>query len=208
MKPIVKKMMAGCIIMTAAVASIAFIPSGSGYQVGDSVTDFNLKNIDGKNVSLAGLKNNKGAIVIFTCNHCPFSVAYEDRIIALNKKYESKGFPVVAINPNDPVKVPEDSYSNMKERAKEKNFTFPYLHDATQEIARSFGAARTPHVFVLTRDGSAYKVAYIGAIDNNTDDPQAATQKYVESAVDELLAGKPVTTSFTKAIGCTIKWKS
>ena len=118
MKPIIKKMAAGCIVIAAAMNSIAFTPSGSGYQVGDSITDFNLKNIDGKNVSLAGLKNNKGAIVIFTCNHCPFSVAYEDRIIALNKKYESKGFPVVAINPNDAEKVPDDSYSNMKQRAK------------------------------------------------------------------------------------------
>ncbi len=208
MKPIIKKMFGGCIALVVVTASISFKLSETGYQVGDNVADFNLKNVDGKNVSLAGLKNNQGAIVIFTCNHCPFSVAYEDRIIALHRKYESKGFPVVAINPNDPDKVPEDSYSNMKQRAKEKNFTFPYLNDATQEIARAFGAARTPHVFFLTRDGNTYKVAYIGAIDNNTDDPQAATQKYVETAVDELLAGKPVTTSFTKAIGCTIKWKS
>jgi len=191
-----------------ALTVISFTPSGTGYQVGDNVTDFNLKNIDGKNVSLASLKNNKGAIVIFTCNYCPFSVAYEDRIIALHRKYESKGFPVVAINPNDATKVPDDSYSNMKERAKEKNFTFPYLQDATQDIAKAFGAARTPHVFLLTREGDKYKVAYIGAIDNNTDEPEAATQKYVETALDEILAGKPVSTNFTKAIGCTIKWKS
>ena len=124
MKPIVQKMAAGCIVIAAALTSIAFTPSGSGYQVGDAVTDFNLKNVDGKNVTLAGLKNNKGAIVIFTCNHCPFSVAYEDRIIALNKKYESMGFPVVAINPNDAEKVPDDSYSNMKQRAKGKELYF------------------------------------------------------------------------------------
>lgn len=186
---------------------VSFTPSGTGYQVGDSVKDFNLKNVDGKFVTLAGLKNNRGAIVIFTCNHCPFSMAYEDRIIALHKKYEAMGYPVVAINPNDPVKVPDDSYAEMKKRAKEKNFKFPYLVDDTQETAKAFGAARTPHVFLLSRDGSGYKVAYIGAIDNNTDEPAAVTQKYVETAIEELHSGKPVSTSFTKAIGCTIKWK-
>lgn len=183
-------------------------PEGAGYKVGDKVSDFNLKNIDGKNVSLSGLKNNKGAIVVFTCNHCPFSVAYEDRIIALHKKYAALGYPVVAINPNDAVKVPEDSFENMVIRAKEKNFPFAYLQDPTQETAKTFGAARTPHVFILTKDGKDYTVDYIGAIDNNTDEPENATQKYVENAVDELLAGKKVTTNFTKAIGCTVKWKS
>lgn len=207
MKLFTKKIIAGCSALAVTLTVMSFTPSGAGYQVGDTVKDFSLKNIDGKNVSLTGLKNNKGAIVIFTCNHCPFSVAYEDRIIALHNKYQSMGFPVIAINPNDATKAPDDSYPKMKERAKQKNFTFPYLHDATQQTAKAFGAARTPHVFLLTREGDAYKVAYIGAIDNNTDEPQAATQKYVESAIAEVLDGKPVTTNFTKAIGCTIKWK-
>ncbi len=191
-----------------ALVMVAFKPSDSGYKVGDTVKDFNLKNVDGKNVSLEGLKNNKGAIVIFTCNHCPFSVAYEDRIIALHNKYAPKGYPVVAINPNDDKKVPEDSFDNMVVRAKEKKFPFAYLQDPTQTTARNFGAARTPHVFLLTKTGNDYKVEYIGAIDNNTDEPEAVTQKYVESAMEEVLSGKPVTTNFTKAIGCTIKWKS
>jgi len=203
-----KKLIIGLTTGVITMLAVAFTPAGTGYQVGDSVKDFNLKNIDGKKVSLAGLQNNKGAIVIFTCNHCPFSMAYEDRIIALNKKYASLGFPVVAINPNDATKVPDDSFEKMQERAKEKNFTFPYLQDDTQATAQAFGAARTPHVFLLTREGKNYKVAYIGAIDNNTDEPSAVTEKYVETAIDEILAGKPVTTNFTKAIGCTIKWKS
>jgi len=200
---------------TIAIAGLAVIvlfiaakPSETGYKVGDKVTDFSLKNINNKMVSLASLQNNKGAIVIFTCNHCPFSVAYEDRIVALNKKYQSQGYPVVAINPNDEQKVPEDSFRNMIRRAKDKKFTFPYLHDSTQDIAKAFGATRTPHVFLLSRSGNDYTVEYIGAIDNNTDDATAATQKYVETAVDELIAGKKVTTTFSKAIGCTIKWKS
>jgi peroxiredoxin len=195
-------------ITVVSIFLISAIPAESGYNVGDKVTDFNLKGIDGKNFSLASLKNNKGAIVIFTCNHCPFSVAYEDRIIALNNKYASQGFPVVAINPNDAARVPEDSFENMVIRAKEKKFTFPYLTDPSQQTAKMFGAARTPHVFILSRNKSTYTVEYIGAIDDNTDEPELVTKKYVESAVDDLLNGKKVATSFTKAIGCTIKWKS
>ncbi len=208
MKSFTKKSILSLSAIVVALIVVSFTPAETGYKVGDVVKDFSLKNVDGKNMSLAGLQNNKGAIVIFTCNHCPFSVAYEDRIIALHKKYEALGFPVVAINPNDAKKVPEDSFGKMKERAKEKNFTFAYLHDATQETAKTFGAARTPHVFLLTKEGAAYKVAYIGAIDNNTDEPEAATQKYVETAIGEILEGKTVTTNFTKAIGCTIKWKA
>lgn len=194
--------------LPVALAMFSFKPTGTGYNVGDTVKDFNLKNVDGKNISLSGMKNNKGAIVIFTCNHCPFSVAYEDRIIALHNKYAAKGYPVIAINPNDDKKVPEDSFDNMVVRAKEKKFPFSYLHDPSQATARHFGAARTPHVYLLTKTGNDYKVEYIGAIDNNTDEPEAVTQKYVESAMEDVLAGKPVTTNFTKAIGCTIKWKS
>ena len=159
-------------------------------------------------VSLAGMQNNKGAIVVFTCNNCPFSIAYEDRIIALHQKYAAAGYPVVAINPNDAERVPEDSYRNMKKRAKEKKFPFVYLHDETQEIAKAYGATRTPHVFILQKDSDGiYFVKYIGAIDNNTDDPVAADKKYIETAIDELSIGSKVTIPMTKAIGCSIKWK-
>jgi peroxiredoxin len=178
----------------------------AGYKVGDEARDFSLKNVDGKNVSLKDLKNAKGAIVIFTCNHCPFSVSYEDRILALDKKYAALGYPVVAINPNDAKVQPGDSYENMIERAKEKQFTFPYLHDETQEIATAYGAARTPHVFVLEREKDKMIVRYIGAIDNNSDEPGAVSSRFVEEAVDALIAGKAVPTPETKAIGCTIKW--
>ena len=195
-----------------AVATITILiaakPSGDGYKVGDTVGDFNLKNIDNKMVSLSALENNKGAIIIFTCNHCPFSVAYEDRIIEMHNKYASKGYPVLAINPNDEKKVPEDSFRNMIRRAKDKKFPFVYLHDATQETARAYGATRTPHVYILQKEGSGYKVEYVGAIDNNSQDASAVTEKYVETAVDELLGGKKVSTTNTKAIGCTIKWRS
>jgi glutathione peroxidase-family protein len=134
--------------------------------------------------------------------------AYQDRIIALNNKYQSQGYPVIAINSNDFNAVPDDSYENMQKRAKEKGFNFPYLLDQTQEIATAYGATRTPHVFVLQREGNAFKVKYIGAIDDNKDDASAVKHKYVETAVDELLTGKQVSQDFTKAIGCGIKWKT
>ena len=174
---------------------------------GDKAKDFKLKNVDGKMVSLADYKDAKGFIVVFTCNHCPFAKAYESRIIDLDKKYASKGYPVVAINPNDPAIESEDSYDNMVKRAKEKNYPFPYLFDETQENAMAYGATRTPHVYVLSRKGEEFIVEYIGAIDDNADDPSAVKTKYVENAVNELLAGKKVSTASTKAIGCTIKWK-
>src|SRR5690606_13667730 len=120
----------------------AFAPADEGYKVGDKARDFSLKNIDDKIVSLANFKEAKGFIVVFTCNHCPFAVKYEDRIIAANKKYAPLGYPVIAINPNDVNVSPEDSFEKMKERAAEKGFDFPYLYDETQEIARTYGATR------------------------------------------------------------------
>lgn len=178
------------------------------YKVGDSVKDFKLKNVDGKYVSLADNKDVKGYIVIFTCNHCPYAKAYEQRIMDLDKTFRPKGFPVVAISPNDPAAVPDDSYENMIKRSKEKGYTFPYLIDETQQVARDFGATRTPHVFVLNKTDKGYEVAYIGAIDDNTEDAGAVKNHYVEDAVNALLAGRKVPVTETKAIGCTIKWKS
>lgn len=192
--------------LTLILFFFSFSPP-SGYKPGDKAKDFKLKNIDGKTYSLSQDKEAKGFIIIFTCNHCPFSVAYEDRILLLDKKYKALGYPVVAINPNDERIVPDDSFDNMVKRAREKNFTFPYLQDATQFYAREYGAQRTPHVFVLQRNGKDLIVKYVGAIDNNTYNPEEVTERYVESAVNELIEGKQVSVPFTKAIGCTIKWR-
>lgn len=178
------------------------------YDVGDTVANFKLKNYDGSMVSLSDYKDAKGAIVIFDCNTCPYSKAYNDRIIALNKKYARQGFPVITINANDPQISPGDSFDAMAQQAKRKNYDFPYLVDETQAVAQSFGATNTPHVFVLQKAGADFKVAYIGTIDNNSRDASAVSKRYVEDAVDALLAGKPVTNNKTKAIGCGIKWKN
>ena len=193
-------------LMSAFIALTSFLPE-SGYKPGDKAIDFKLKNIDGKMVSLDDFPDAKGFIVVFTCNHCPFSKKYEHRIIALDNKYKAKGYPVIAINPNDGQNYPEDNYANMQQRAKEKGFTFPYLQDESQQIAATYGAAHTPHVFVLQKQNKEYVVKYIGAIDDNSDDETAVKEKYVENAVDNLLAGRNPKPDFTKAIGCTIKWK-
>ncbi|MBX7204724.1 MAG: thioredoxin family protein [Bacteroidia bacterium] len=180
----------------------------TGYKPGDTAKDFNLKNVDGKMVSLAQYKNVRGFVIIFTCNHCPFAKAYEERIIALDKKYAPLGYPVIAINPNDANAEPEDSYENMIARAKEKNYSFPYLLDETQEVAKTYGAKRTPHIYILHKDEKgALKVKYTGAIDDNFDDAAAVKAKYAEDALQALLSGQQLTITTTKAIGCGIKWK-
>ena len=180
----------------------------AGYDIGDEAMDFKLKNIDGKMVSLADYNDAKGFIVVFTCNTCPYSKMYEQRIEDLNQMYASKGYPVIAINPNDKQRQPGDSFDEMIKRAGEKNFTFPYLYDETQEIATAYGATRTPHVYILSKNSSSkLKVEYIGAIDNNAKSGADASDKYVEAAVNSLLEGGKVDNSFTKAVGCTIKWK-
>ncbi len=182
--------------------------NSQGYNVGDKASDFKLKNVDGKYVSLSDYPDATGFIVIFTCNHCPYAIAYQDRIIELNKEYEVLGYPVVAINSNDPDIAPDDSYENMVVRAKEKGFTFPYLYDETQEVYRKYGAKRTPHVYLLQKNGKDLVVRYIGAIDDNSQDASKVTTPYLANAIEALIAGKAPDPSMTKAIGCSIKDKA
>ena len=191
------------IISAFAVGNIDLL--STGYSVGDEAEDFSLKNVDDKMVSLADYKDAKGFIVVFTCNTCPFAVANEDRIIALDKKYKDQGYPVIAINPNNPDLKAGDSFDLMKERADEKGFTFPYLLDEGQKVYPKYGATKTPHVYILKKEDGKNIVKYIGAIDDSARDASEVEDKFVENAVDELLAGKEVTISNTKAIGCSIK---
>lgn len=202
------KVMKSILLAAGLLVLAAARPFGPNYEVGDTVSDFNLKNVDGKMVALSDYKDKKGVIVIFDCNTCPYSQRYNERIIALNDKYAPKDFPVITINPNDPSISKGDSFEAMVDRAKRKDYDFPYLVDKTQHVARAFGATNTPHVFVLKNVGNAFKVAYIGAIDDNPRDASAANQKYVENAVDALLSGEEVPDVKTKAIGCGIKWSN
>jgi peroxiredoxin len=190
-------------VLPSLPSAAADLPDG--VKVGDVAPDFSLLNVDGKQLVLREQTTVKGLIVVFTCNHCPYSVKYEDRINALDAKYREMGYAVIAINPNDTVAVPEDSYPKMIERARTKKFTFPYLIDATQNVAKAYGARRTPHVYVLSRQKNNFRVEYIGAIDDAAEG--TIGEKFVENAIDQLIAGKAPQTTFTKAVGCTIKWK-
>lgn len=180
----------------------------SGYEIGDKVTDFKLKNIDDTYVSMADDPSNKGYIVIFTCNTCPWAQGYEQRIIDLHKEYASKGYPVIAIQSNDGSISSGDSFSAMKNRASERNYPFPYLHDESQDIALAFGATKTPDVFLVQKKNEGYYLKYKGTIDDSPRDGSQANAKYVEAAVNSLLAGEKIETTVTKGVGCGIKWST
>jgi peroxiredoxin len=188
------------------ISGFAFAQT-EGYKVGDVVKDFALKNVDSKTVSLANYKDAKGYIVVFTCNTCPVAKAYQDRVADLNATYAVKGYPVVAINPNDAEAVPNESFDKMQALAKEKNFDFPYLLDPNHVVTKQFGATKTPHVFVLSKTDKGNIVEYIGAIDNDPEGENASKVNYVKNAINDLSVGKKPTVTSTKAVGCSIKWK-
>lgn len=176
-----------------------------GYTIGDEATDFKLKDVNGKMVSLSDYKDAKGFIVIFTCNTCPYAVASEERMVALDKEFKSKGYPLIAINPNNPEVQPDDTYELMREKAKEAGFTFPYLYDESQTIYAKYGATKTPHVYLLQKEGGKNIVKYIGAIDDNVRNAAEVKERFLANAVNELLEGKEVSVKETKAIGCSVK---
>lgn len=173
-------------------------------RLGDRAIDFRLPGIDGEQHTLSDYREREVVVVIFSCNHCPYVRAWEDRMVKIQADYAGKGVQIVAINANDATKYPDDSFSKMKERAREKNFNFPYLHDESQQIARAYGAERTPEVFVFSKDGV---LQYHGAIDDNYDDPTAVRSQYLRDALDGVLGGGRAPVAETKSVGCTIKWK-
>ncbi len=193
------------------IAAAFFLWSGLTLQaqpiaIGAKAPAFSLKNIDGSNVSLADYAGEKGLFVIFSCNPCPYAKAYEGRIIKLHQEFAQLGYPVVMINPNDPVQQPDDSFEHMKQRAAEKNYPFPYLQDSDQTVFPAYGATRTPEVFLLKNEGDgSFTVAYTGTIDDNYQDETAVEQQFAASAVKALMAGNQPDPATTRAIGCGIK---
>jgi peroxiredoxin len=173
-------------------------------DLGDSAPDFSLPGTDGKTYQLADFKGKKALVVIFSCNHCPYVKATEGRMIELQAKYGPQGAQLLAINANDAVGYPEDSFEAMKKNAQAKGFNFPYLRDETQAVAKAYGATHTPHIFLFSQDG---KLAYTGKIDDNWEHPEKVTRRYLADALDALLAGHSVPEPQTHSIGCTIKWK-
>lgn len=167
-------------------------------------TDVKMMNVDGSEVSIADVAGEQGTMVVFTCNACPWAKAWEDRIVELGNAYQEKGIGAIAINPNDPGKVAADGYEQMKERAEAKGFGFPYVVDATSDVARAFGATRTPEVFLFD---ASWNLVYHGTIDNNAKEPEKADKHYLREALDAVAAGKAPAEAQTKAMGCTIKWR-
>lgn len=180
----------------------------AGVSIGDEAPDFSLMNVDNKTVTLSDYASEKGVVVVFTCNHCPYAIAYEDRLIELHKKYASKGFPFIAVNPNDEEIVPGDSFEGMQKRVEEKHIPYPYVKDETQEIYKKYGATNTPHIFVLTKKDGKLVVSYIGTIDDNYREPDNVTKTYLADALDALLQNEVPDPAKTKAIGCSIKDKN
>jgi len=173
-------------------------------NLGDAAPDFSLKGTDEKTYSLADFKDAKILILVFSCNHCPYVQAYEDRLIAVQKDYRERGARMIAINANDAQNYPADGFAEMKKRAAQKKFNFPYLRDESQETARAYEATHTPHLFVFD---AARRLAYTGKIDDNWQNAAAVERRYLREALDDLLSGKTPATAQTHAIGCTIKWK-
>jgi len=186
------------------VATTAMAAPDEQLEIGKPAPTFKLPCVGGKDCALADLlKQNKAVVVVFTCNHCPVAAAYQDRLIEIQKEYKDKAVAVVAISSNDAASVPDDSFANMKKRAEEKKYNFPYVYDESQEVARAYKATCTPHVFVVDAKGT---LAYRGAVDDNQD-PKQVKQPYLRNALDSVLADKPVEKRTTKQFGCTIKWK-
>lgn len=176
----------------------------NGMPLGTSAPPFALPGVDGETRSLDSFSDAELLVVVFTCNHCPYAIASEDRLIELQRDYADKGVQVVAINPNDAVNYPEDSFDNMKVRAAEKGFNFPYLHDESQEVARAYDAACTPDIFVFDADR---KLLYNGRIDDNWKEPDKVTRNELREVLDAALEGKSVDFEHTPSMGCSIKWK-
>lgn len=175
-------------------------------KTGTPAPDFkNLPGVDGKKYALSDFSAASALVVVFSCNHCPYVQAYEDRMITLQNEFKDKGVRFVAINANDATNYPDDSFENMVVRARQKKFNFAYLRDEDQSVAKAYGATHTPHLFVFDKDR---KLAYTGKIDDNWQEPTKVQHTYLKNALSSLVQGKKPAEAETFAIGCTIKWKN
>jgi len=176
--------------------------------IGQPAPDFDLPGVDGRNQRLSDFDGCRLLVVVFSCNHCPYVVGSEERMIKFALTYAPKGVAFVAVNSNETENHPTDSFEHMVERAREKNFPFPYLRDETQEIALAYGALRTPHYFVFDKDESGRRrLRYTGRMDDNPRTPGAQKTHELADAVDALLAGRRPPVEVTNPIGCNVKWK-
>ena len=175
----------------------------STLSIGSKTPAFHLEGTDGKFYSLESFAYKKALVVVFSCNHCPYVQAYEERLKALQNDY-SHDLQIIAINSNDDEKYPDDSFEEMKTRAELRHFNFPYLRDSDQSIAKAYGATHTPEIFLLD---SERKLVFHGKIDDNWQEEKSVKSRYLRNAIDELFAGRNISVPETFTIGCTIKWK-
>ena len=173
-------------------------------QLGEPAPDFDLPGVDGENYSLADFQDARLLVVVFSCNHCPYVIGSEDRMNQLYSDYADQGVAMVAINSNETDDHPTDSFEHMVQRAQDKGFAFPYLRDESQQVAKAYGALRTPHFYVF--DGER-KLRYTGRMDDNPRTPGAETTHELRDALDALLAGQQPAVALTNPIGCNVKWK-
>jgi peroxiredoxin len=192
--------------LLALAVSLTVATSAFGLNIGDKApsTSVKMKNVDGREISIADVAGKEGTLVIFSCNHCPFVKAWQGRIASIGNAAKGKGVGVIVINPNDPAAYAEDSFDEMQKRAQQLGFTFPYVVDATSDVARAFGATRTPEAFLFGKDG---KLVYHGAIDDSKEADQVA-KRFLQDAINELTAGKNIPVKETKFVGCGIKFRS
>ncbi len=202
-KMICKKSITVCFLLLSAMATAQI----KTLKPGDAAPAIKLMSVNNKIVSFEDYPNAKGFVVVFIGNACPYSKAYEQRIIDLDKKYSSLGFPVIAINPNDAACSPEDAFSAMKKHAKSSAYTFPYLYDEDQKITAAYGPKSTPYVFIVSKMPAGNIIEYTGAIDNDTRNNDPSKHKYAEDAITALLNNKKPAVTTTKSIGCSICWK-
>lgn len=174
-------------------------------EIGDPAPPFSLPGTDGRDYSLDSFSESKALLVVFTCNHCPYAQAYEERLVKIQQDYRDRGLFAVAISSNDAARYPEDSFELMKKRAVEQGYNFPYLYDESQEVAKAYDAACTPDIYLF--DG-AQKLVYHGRIDDSWKDPRKVTREDLRHAIDATLADQPVDFDVLPAMGCSIKWKS
>lgn len=173
-------------------------------KISSKAPEFELIGVDGNTYSLNSFKYKKGIIIMFTCNHCPYVKAYEERIKEIQKDYNDKGIQIVAINSNDSDQYEDDSYEMMIKRSKEKDFNFVYLRDEDQTVARAYGATHTPQAFLFNEKR---ELVYEGKIDDNWKEEDKVNIKYLRNALDELLNNSEISVPETFSVGCTIKWK-
>lgn len=172
--------------------------------IGENAVTFELPGVDGEAHRLEDYTSSDAVAVIFTCNHCPYVLAWEDRLIAIQDEYAGKNVQLIGINANNAESHPADSFEKMQEHANEKGFNFPYLHDESQKVATAYGAERTPEIFLFDSSG---KLQYHGTVDDNYDNPDAVQSAYFRDALDAILSGEDPDTAETDPVGCTIKWK-